>query len=1138
MFRTATLRLCAILFALTILTDSATAFAQSSASSADPIEIQYDLDRAGRISAAIYDGRGVLVRELRRARSQSAGDHTIRWDGLDQAGRPVSPGTYKWKLLQTQGMKAEYLLSIGTSFRHKHWPSQHGGPYHVATSEDAIFTRGSPEGSPLLVKVSRDGEYQWAMEEFELPGLVDMIERDGRLYLLNTQGIVHIFSSADGKRIGKFDAQVPSHRFDLSRTNQNTPDDWQFVPLQTHTEKTGIGWSRTEQMQATTRAEAPSDDATAPEAVRRDFHGSETLAHNTFRIDIKNGRYMLRLHTGDTQRALGPMRVIAEPPRYRRFAPKLATKQPGDFGHTLAPYHWRNPVPAKVEDGTLDIRLESTGDEPAPWALNGVELLVGPAHFDVRGNTMLAVYPQTGMLAWLDAESGQTHTHRSINGVKDAVLLESGRALALLNERVIEIARNGSSHPTRITGLTSPQRIRRDGVTGDIFIIEHGNSQQIKRYNADIQHVATYGRKGGRRQGAYVAEDFRSVHDLAGDGNGGFVIAEGQVAPRRTAHFDADGELLKEWYGGQLFFTYLSVDPRDPSIVWFDSHWGWIVQARVDYEAGTWQPLATYKVNGLGDGIIPSKGNARGGWDVRHRQGRTYLLHTGASPQILLVDKKNHQLKALAASDPSAAYHLHKEPDAVKARFPKGKQSQHASFVWADANGDGRPQPDELRLSEWKYWNISWHVDDKFNYQGIIFNRSDRTYRRIDMPVKRWRDGVPIYPTFDEAARRPFELDRPTLNADTLQNIQDHTSLPDSDDRLMVIPGGGDSFQAKGTYGGAHGERWPANRLDATSIARLDPNGQLQWRVGALAPRDPAAPGHMYCPIGIAGVIRGCVGIANRIGQPCEFWTTDGLYVGGLFDRRANDGLPERVYHWWRRDKHAGDDFETNSALLQYDMLVGGQLIEGPDGRALFFGAGWNNVPVYAVTGFDQFTRQRGRVTVHSASRRHARSKGSGLRAAYYRNADFEGDPALRRIDERLWFDAHFIHKPRRNWPENAPSGDTFSARWTGELEPRFTEAYRFGLYLGWTDQRTTEPARLWIDGELVIDTVTHPRKRKPAGEKKQLRVFSEPIELQAGETVPIRVEYTRTGRGTLHLVWQSRSQPIEHVPTTALYPQ
>ena len=53
-------------------------------------------------------------------------------------------------------------------------------------------------------------------------------------------------------------------------------------------------------------------------------------------------------------------------------------------------------------------------------------------------------------------------------------------------------------------------------------------------------------------------------------------------------------------------------------------------------------------------------------------------------------------------------------------------------------------------------------------------------------------------------------------------------------------------------------------------------------------------------------------------------------------------------------------------AALQYDWMLGGSLIQRPNGEVIFIGSGFNNCPTYRVTGWEDFQRQEGKVTVKS----------------------------------------------------------------------------------------------------------------------------------------------------------------------------
>jgi hypothetical protein len=98
--------------------------------------------------------------------------------------------------------------------------------------------------------------------------------------------------------------------------------------------------------------------------------------------------------------------------------------------------------------------------------------------------------------------------------------------------------------------------------------------------------------------------------------------------------------------------------------------------------------------------------------------------------------------------------------------------------------------------------------------------------------------------------------------------------------------------------------------------------------------------------------------------------------------------------------------------------------------------------------------------------------------------------------------------------------GDTFSARWIGAVEPRFSETYTFST-------SSDEGVRLWVDNQLIIDgwashTVTQ---------------HSGTIALTGGQRYAIRLEYyENTGPAVIELKWWSPSQPREVVPRSQLY--
>src|SRR5262245_6920321 len=60
-------------------------------------EFHFALPREGRVTLALFDQRGRRVRDLVN-QALPPGDHVARWDGRDDAGRPVPSGIYFCRL--------------------------------------------------------------------------------------------------------------------------------------------------------------------------------------------------------------------------------------------------------------------------------------------------------------------------------------------------------------------------------------------------------------------------------------------------------------------------------------------------------------------------------------------------------------------------------------------------------------------------------------------------------------------------------------------------------------------------------------------------------------------------------------------------------------------------------------------------------------------------------------------------------------------------------------------------------------------------------------------------------------------------------------------------------------------------------
>ncbi|MCB0612034.1 MAG: PQQ-dependent sugar dehydrogenase [Phaeodactylibacter sp.] len=143
---------------------------------------------------------------------------------------------------------------------------------------------------------------------------------------------------------------------------------------------------------------------------------------------------------------------------------------------------------------------------------------------------------------------------------------------------------------------------------------------------------------------------------------------------------------------------------------------------------------------------------------------------------------------------------------------------------------------------------------------------------------------------------------------------------------------------------------------------------------------------------------------------------------------------------------------------------------------------------------------------------------GTGLYGAYYDEEEhvFNGMPAFWRIDTTINFD----------WGDgsaapNLIGEDNFSIRWTGGVEPLFSEEHTFYII-------SDDGVRLWVNDELIIDQwVPQPPTETQGG-----------IFLEKGRQYPIKLEYFENGGGAVcQLFWQTERLPREIIPKRQLYP-
>lgn len=229
----------------------------------------------------------------------------------------------------------------------------------------------------------------------------------------------------------------------------------------------------------------------------------------------------------------------------------------------------------------------------------------------------------------------------------------------------------------------------------------------------------------------------------------------------------------------------------------------------------------------------------------------------------------------------------------------------------------------------------------------------------------------------------------------------------------------------------------------------------------------------------------------------------------------GNDGTVGIRYTTVNATALAGSDYTAKSGLLLFAPGETTKSIVVPltDDLVDEFSETFNLAVDQSVGGATVNQPRTATITIVDNDGPPDPGNGNGWLAAYYNDRDFT-DLVFERTDGVI--DA--------NWGNGSPSSsignDTFSIRWTGKIEPLYSETYTF---------RTTfdDGERLWVNNQLIIDQWAD----QPATE------YAGTIALVAGQRYDIRLDYYENGgSASAKLEWSSPSQARQVVPQSQLY--
>lgn len=178
------------------------------------IHFEFDQPFDGKATIAIDDESGTRIRNLISAQPMKAGKHRIDWDGVDDRGNPVPPGTYQWRAISHPGLKPVHLFDFVNAPG-----SNHGTMFDAAFNGTHLYL-ASPvsEGGHEIVELAPDGTFKRGFNPGHGHGLASVF--------LAVEG-KYLYVAHDGRAWGdKVDTSKPDWKADntisLLRLNLET----------------------------------------------------------------------------------------------------------------------------------------------------------------------------------------------------------------------------------------------------------------------------------------------------------------------------------------------------------------------------------------------------------------------------------------------------------------------------------------------------------------------------------------------------------------------------------------------------------------------------------------------------------------------------------------------------------------------------------------------------------------------------------------------------------------------------------------------------------------------------------------------------------------------------------------------------
>lgn len=537
-------------------------------------------------------------------------------------------------------------------------------------------------------------------------------------------------------------------------------------------------------------------------------------------------------------------------------------------------------------------------------------------------------------LRFVDANAGKIVGQLALENPRGIAFDAQGRMLVLSGKKLLRFASWDAtkSEPVIASGLDDPRHVALDAA-GNFLIADRGASHQVKVFSPKGKLLRAIGKPGAPSAGAYDEHHLNNPNGLAVDSQGRVWVAEADNFPRRVSVWSsAKGELVRAFYGPTEYGGGGVLDSQDASKFFYKG-----MEFALDWKAGSDRLVRVFarpepQLEAHGGHFSPDTPLYPESQKSARYFTSCYTHNPTGGDHVAFVWRDDGKLARLVAAMGNAHSWAVLRGEEFRAVWPEGTKPDEenpqpdklAVFTWSDANGDGKPQPGEVKMLRGVARGVTVMNDLAF----VIARFGDATARFVPAFDK---TGVPRYDLAAPEKLGPAGGQPPSSGGD--QALTDASGWTVTTNAAAPLSPFGLGGILKGEPRWSYPSAWPGLHASHEAAVPDRPGmvvGHTRLLGGWIRPRGESVP--LFC-------------INGNMGNMYLF-TADGLFVSTLFHDirlRPNWAAPVAI-----RDMDVTD-------VSLHDENFWPSITQTPDGRVFLIDGG--RTSLVRVDGLDTLKR-------------------------------------------------------------------------------------------------------------------------------------------------------------------------------------